>query len=119
LAIPRPNRNDDCIYGIQLSGTFKYDRIDVQSKVFDSVKCIPTLYRLLKKCARRTRTGSQPDLAIPRPNRNDDCIYGIQLSGILKYDRIDIRSKVLDGANCIPTLYRLLKNCTISTRTDR
>jgi hypothetical protein len=29
----------------------------------------------------------------------------------MKYHRIDIQSKVFDGANCIPALYRLLKNC--------
>jgi len=34
----------------------------------------------------------------------------------LKYDRIDTQSKVFDGANCIPTLYRLLKNCASITR---
>ncbi len=34
---------------------------------------------------------------------------GRYLLGTLKYDRIDIQSKVFDGANCIPTLYRLLK----------
>jgi hypothetical protein len=56
-------------------------------------------------------------MAIPRPNRKDGCAYGITLIGTLKYDRIDIQSKVLDGANCIPMLYSLLKNCARSTRT--
>jgi hypothetical protein len=77
LAIPRPNRKDDCTYGISLLGTLKYDRIDIQSKVFDGANYIPTLYRLLKNCANITRSGVQPDLAIPRPNRKDDCAYGI------------------------------------------
>jgi hypothetical protein len=35
----------------------------------------------------------------------------------MKYHRIDIQSKVFDGATCIPTLYRLLKNSANSTRT--
>jgi hypothetical protein len=36
----------------------------------------------------------------------------------MKYHRIDIQSKVFDGANDIPTLYRLLKNYANITRTD-
>ena len=61
-----------------------------------------------------TKTGctffaSNYSLVIPRPNRKDYCTYGINLLGTLKYDRIDIQSKVFDGATCIPTLYRLLK----------
>jgi hypothetical protein len=35
----------------------------------------------------------------------------------MKYHRIDIQSKVFGGANCIPTLYRLLKNSAYITRT--
>jgi len=77
LAIPRPNNNGGCAYGIKLLGTLKYDRIDIQSKVFDSAYCIPTLYSLLKNCARSARTGSKPDLAIPRPNKKGGCAYGI------------------------------------------
>jgi hypothetical protein len=61
-----------------LLGTLKFDRIDNQSKVFDvTIICIPTLYRLVKNCASKSRSGSDPDLAIPRPNRKDDCTYGI------------------------------------------
>jgi hypothetical protein len=41
-------------------------------------------------------------LAIPRLNKNDDNTYGIELIGNLKYDRIDIISKVVNGINCIP-----------------
>jgi hypothetical protein len=58
LAIPRPNRKNGCAYGIKLLGTLKYDRIDIQSKVFDGANCIPTLYRLLKNSANNTRTGT-------------------------------------------------------------
>jgi len=50
--------------------------------------------------------------------RKDACAYGIYLIGTQKYDRIDIQSKVFGGANCIPTLYRLLKNSANITRTD-
>jgi hypothetical protein len=94
----------------------KYHRIDIQSKVFDGAICIPTLYRLLKNCASNSRSGIQPDLAIPRPNWKDDCTYGILLLATLKYDNIDIQSKVFDGAICIPTLYSLLKNYANITR---
>jgi len=66
----------------------KYQRIDIQSKVFDGVK----------------------------PNRKHDCSYCVELLGTLKYDRIDIQSKVFDSANCIPTLYRLFNNCDNITR---
>jgi len=45
-------------------------------------------------------------LVILTPNRKGDCAYGVQLLGILKYDRIDIQLKVFDGANGIPTLSR-------------
>ena len=96
--------------------TLKYDRIDIHSKVFDGATCIPTLYRLLKNCANITRSGCQPDLVIPRPNRKDACTYGIQLLGTLKYDKIDIQSKAFDGATFIPELYRRLKNCANITR---
>jgi hypothetical protein len=41
----------------------------------------------------------------------------VLLLGTLKYDWIDIQSKVFDGSTCIPTLYRLLKNCANTTRT--
>jgi len=77
LVISRPTRKGDCTYGIQLLGTLKDERIDMQSKVFDGATCIPTLYRLLKNCTSITRSGSLPDLAIPRPNRKGDCTYGI------------------------------------------
>ncbi len=50
------------------------DKIDIQSKVFDGANCIPTLYSLLKTYANITRTGSDPDLAIQRPNGKDDYI---------------------------------------------
>jgi hypothetical protein len=118
LVIPRPNRKEDCAYCIELLGTLKYDRIDIQSKVFDGANCIPTLYRLLKNYANINRTDSYPVLVIQRPNRKDDCADCVELLGTLKYDRIDIQSKVFDGANCIPTLYRLLKNYANITRTD-
>jgi hypothetical protein len=36
----------------------------------------------------------------------------------MKYHRIDIQSKVFDGANCITTLYMLLKNYANITRPD-
>ena len=39
-----------------------------------------------------------------------------QCRTLLKYDGIDIKSKVFDGVNCIPTLYRLIKNCASITR---
>jgi hypothetical protein len=63
-----------------------------------------------------TKTGciffaSNYSLVIPRPNRKDDCTYGIFTYPTLKYDRRDIQSKAFDGSTCIPTLYRLLKNC--------
>jgi len=74
------------------------------------------LYRLLKNYASITRSGSQPDLVLPSPNVKDDCTYGVQLLGTLKYDRIDIQSKVFNGANSIPLLYRLLKNYASITR---
>ncbi len=90
LVIPRPNRIGECAYGIQLLGTLKYDRIDIQSKVFNSANCIPTVYRLFIKQASTTRPSRQPDLVIPRPNRIGECTYGIMLLGTLKYDRIDI-----------------------------
>jgi hypothetical protein len=44
----------------------------------------------------------------PRPNRKGDCTYGVQLLDIFKYDKIDIQSKVFDGANGIPTLSKIL-----------
>jgi len=55
-----------------------------------------------------TRTG--PDLAITRPIKIGGCAYGIKLLGTLKYYRLDIQSKVFDGANCIPILYRPFRN---------
>jgi hypothetical protein len=55
-------------------------------------------------------------LVIPRPNRKGDGTYGIFTYPILKNGRIDIQSKVFDGATCIPTLHRLLKNCANITR---
>jgi hypothetical protein len=96
----------------------KYHRIDIQSKVFDGANYLPTLSRLLKNYANITRTDNYPVLVIPRPNKKEDCSYCVELLGTLKYDRIDIQSKVFDGANCIPTLYRLLKNYANITRTD-
>jgi hypothetical protein len=45
-------------YGIFTYPTLKYDSIDIQSNVFDGANCIPTLYRLLKKCASITRSSS-------------------------------------------------------------
>jgi len=36
----------------------------------------------------------------------------------MKYQRIDIQSKVFDGVNYIPTLDRLLKNYANIIRTD-
>ncbi len=117
MAIPRPNKKAGCAYGIELLGTLKYDRIDIQSKIFDGANCIPTLYSLLKNYAKITKSGSKPNLAIPRPNRKNGCAYGIELLGTLKYDRIDIQSKVFDGVNCIPTLYSLLNNYANITRT--
>jgi hypothetical protein len=106
---------DACTYGIQLLGTLKFDRIDIQSKVFGGANCISTLYRLLNNWAGNTSCGSLPYLAIPSPNRIDACTYGMKLLGTLNYDRIDIQSKVFDGANCISTLYRLLKNWASNT----
>jgi len=58
LAIPRPNRKDACTYGIKQLGTLKYDRIDIQSEIFDGANCIPTQYRLFNNCANITRSGS-------------------------------------------------------------
>jgi hypothetical protein len=77
LAIPRPNKTDACTYDIQLLGTSKYDRMGIQSKVFDGANCIPALYRLFNNCANITRSGFKPDLVIPRPNRKGDCTYSI------------------------------------------
>jgi hypothetical protein len=76
LAIQRPNGKDDYTYGNKLLATLKYDRIDIQSKVFDGANCIPTIYSLLKTYANITRTGSESDLAIQRPNGIDDYTYG-------------------------------------------
>jgi hypothetical protein len=76
LAIKRPNGKYDYTYGNYLLATLKYDRIDIQSKVFDSAICIPTLYSLLKNYASNSRSGSEPDLAIQRPNGKDDYTYG-------------------------------------------
>jgi hypothetical protein len=50
--------------------------IDIQSKVFDGAIVIPTLYSLLNNCASNSRSGSEPDLAIQRPNGKDDYTYG-------------------------------------------
>jgi hypothetical protein len=94
LVIPSPIENGDCTYGVQLLGTLKYDRIDIQSNVFDGANSIPLLYRLLKNYASITRSGSQPDLVLPSPNVKGDCTYGDKLLGTLKYDRIEIQSKV-------------------------
>jgi len=55
-------------------------------------------------------------LVMPRPNRKDACTYGIWLLVTLKYDWIDIQSKVFDGANCIPAIYRFLINYDSITR---
>jgi hypothetical protein len=52
----------------------------------------------------------------PRPNRKGDCTHGVQLLDIFKYDKIDIQSKVFDGATYIPTLYSLYKKWSIITR---
>jgi len=57
-------------------------------------------------------------LVIPRPNRKGDCAYDVQLLGTLKYDRIDIQSKVFDGATCIPTSNSHYKNCGSITRSS-
>ena len=81
MVIQRPNREEDCAYCIELLGTLKYDRIDIQSKVIGGAYCIPTLYSLLKTYASNSRSGSEPDLAIPRPNGKDDYTYGIELLG--------------------------------------
>jgi hypothetical protein len=116
LVLPSPNVKDDCTYGVQLLGTLQYDRIDIQSKIFNGANSIPVLYRLLKNYASITRSGSQPDLVLPSPNVKDDCTYGVQLLGTLKYDRINIQSKVFNGANSIPVLYRLIKNYASITR---
>ncbi len=51
-------RKGDCTYGVQLLGTLKYDRIDIQSKVFDSANCIPTVDNLFNNCANTTKSGS-------------------------------------------------------------
>ena len=54
----------------------KNHRIHIQSKVFGGANCIPTLYSLLKTYASNSRSGSAPDLAIPRPYGKDDNNYG-------------------------------------------
>jgi hypothetical protein len=58
LVTPRPTRKGDCTCGVELLGTLKYDRIDLQSNVFDAANCNLPLYRLLKKYASITSSGS-------------------------------------------------------------
>ncbi len=120
LVIPRPNRHGDCTYGIMLLGTLKYDRIDIQSKVFNVANCIPSVYMLFLKQVSITRPGRQPDLVMQRPNRKSQCTYGIMLLGTLKYDRIDIQSNVFNGAICISTVHKLfLKQASITREHGR
>jgi hypothetical protein len=49
-------------------------------------------------------------------NNKGDCYYSVQLLDTLKYNRIDLPSKVFDGANCILTLYRLFLKYANITR---
>ncbi len=91
--------------------TVKYNRRIIKLKIFDWGIASPTLKGLTKNYGKTTMTNNSQSWQLnSRPNRKDGFNYAPKNKGTLKYDGINILSKVFDGDNSTSTLKGLKNN---------